>query len=518
MLFHQMSDAMRAQRLDTRTWTFCVVAVSLTVVFASLLAGAEVCVPTKDRFLPPLFLMAAALVNGTHGLGFAHKIALMGIVLFVACTFFIAMCPDSTSAIVIALCQAGAIGVGAAVARLAPIRTHTRKPASPSPKPRTRTQNRTQNRTPKPGVTVAHVVELHMRQSYKDKQLLLEQSTQTQQLEERNEQLQAEKERLLYDNALQRLGRTIEDDDNRSAICRGLQAVPPSLPPGPPSSRSSSVDSEQFAAEALTDMANDTSGSSAAAEARQSADSFTVEVVEPQEACTMQAQAASRSTTGPAGDDATPVTAGKMRAADNTVRQTPSLPPLILGANTSLPAGLGLVQAEAQRFWNRVDPSNGESAVGVAGCSSSSSAQQMAAALSGSSSSGSNSSGAQQMAQQSFTYASWPVRRLLGQQQSFGHVPIQNQQTTIPSLGQLQQQQPAAAPWLSQPQLPQSPEQAALERLLRAHTTAQQLPRAVAATCITLEEKFMKYVMCDYTPRWASNSYSPNPNPPLHPC
>jgi hypothetical protein len=89
----------RAQRLDTWTWTFCVVAVSLTVVFASLLAGAEVCVPTEDRFLPPLFLMAAALVNGTHGLGFAHKIALMGIVLFVACTFFIAMCPDSPTAL-----------------------------------------------------------------------------------------------------------------------------------------------------------------------------------------------------------------------------------------------------------------------------------------------------------------------------------------------------------------------------------------------------------------------------------
>jgi hypothetical protein len=38
------------------------------------------------------------------------------------------------------------------------------------------------------------------------------------------------------------------------------------------------------------------------------------------------------------------------------------------------------------------------------------------------------------------------------------------------------------------------------------------------ATCITLEEKFMKYVMCDYTPRWASTTPSPNPNPPLHPC
>ena len=71
-----MSDAVRAQRLDTWTWTFCVVAATLTDACASLLAGAvraEVCVPTEDKFLPPLFLMAAALVNGTHGLGFAHK-------------------------------------------------------------------------------------------------------------------------------------------------------------------------------------------------------------------------------------------------------------------------------------------------------------------------------------------------------------------------------------------------------------------------------------------------------------
>jgi len=155
-----MSDAVRAQRLDTWTWTFCVVAATLTDACASLLAGAvraEVCVPTEDRFLPPLFLMAAALVNGTHGLGFAHKIALMGIVLFDACILLIAMCPDSTSAIVIALSQAGAIGVGAALARLTQIRTRAQartRELEPKTKP---------TPEPKPGVTVAHVAELHHR-------------------------------------------------------------------------------------------------------------------------------------------------------------------------------------------------------------------------------------------------------------------------------------------------------------------------------------------------------------------
>ena len=123
-----------------------------------------------------------------------------------------------------------------------------------------------------------------MRQSYIEKELLLEQNTQTRQLEERNEQLQAEKERLMYDNALQRRGRPIEDDDDRSAIRRGLlagpasrvcigdrslgpaaipvdagsskagalrpsdppPAGPPSLPPGPPSSKCSSTSGESI--------------------------------------------------------------------------------------------------------------------------------------------------------------------------------------------------------------------------------------------------------------------------------
>ena len=75
-------------------------------------------------------------------------------------------------------------------------------------------------------------------------------------LEERNQQLRAEKERLMYD--LQRRGNPLDDVDARSAIRRGLLAgpchsshtsgagcpgpsvsLPASLPPGPPSSNSS---------------------------------------------------------------------------------------------------------------------------------------------------------------------------------------------------------------------------------------------------------------------------------------
>ena len=56
------------------------------------------------RFLPAMFLMATALINGTHGLGFALKLGLMGIVLSDACILVIAVC-GNTSAIVIACAE-----------------------------------------------------------------------------------------------------------------------------------------------------------------------------------------------------------------------------------------------------------------------------------------------------------------------------------------------------------------------------------------------------------------------------
>ena len=120
------------------------------------------------------------------------------------------------------------------------------------------------------GFCVAHLAEMHVRHSYADKQRLegkqrrLEvqinaETAESRRLEERNEQLRAEKERLMYD--VQRRGNPLDDDDARSAIRRGLQAGPspsyhradstdsretgtsalsdsplPSLPPGPPSS------------------------------------------------------------------------------------------------------------------------------------------------------------------------------------------------------------------------------------------------------------------------------------------
>ena len=107
-----------------------------------------------------------------------------------------------------------------------------------------------------------------------EQQSLTKEATRGRQLEERMEQLKAEKERLLYD--VQRRSRPLDDDDDRSAIRRGLQAgssqpypltvdgdpsepgdalssdSAPTLPPGPPSSASSG---SVLAAEVLVGMA-----------------------------------------------------------------------------------------------------------------------------------------------------------------------------------------------------------------------------------------------------------------------
>ena len=53
-----------------------------------------------SRFLPPLLLIATALINGTHGLGFAHKFALMGIVLLDTCLLLIVICSNNSATVI----------------------------------------------------------------------------------------------------------------------------------------------------------------------------------------------------------------------------------------------------------------------------------------------------------------------------------------------------------------------------------------------------------------------------------
>ena len=75
------------------------------------------------------------------------------------------------------------------------------------------------------GSATTHTAELFLRRSYAEK---VQAKILELQLEERNEQLKAEKERLLYD--MQRRSRPLDDNDDRNAIRRGLLLAGSSQP------------------------------------------------------------------------------------------------------------------------------------------------------------------------------------------------------------------------------------------------------------------------------------------------
>ena len=216
-LIHLMHiDSIRAQRIGSWTWTaFVVYAETADMVGHMTASDARPCMKPRqsDPGRVALIAIAIALVNGSHGMAFVQKFSLMALVGLQA-IIELAMCGES--AIPVTTYEASALIVGAAIAQM---------------------------------------VELHLRRSYTKERHMDEDKRR---LEERAEQLQAEKERLVYD--VQRRGRPLGDDaDDRSAVRRGLQAgsskphqpagdtdhaggpAPPdspphSLPPGPPSS------------------------------------------------------------------------------------------------------------------------------------------------------------------------------------------------------------------------------------------------------------------------------------------
>ena len=227
---HQWDDTVRAQRVGARIWTALVVGSIAGDVIGLRLATPATCeaaTSVYDGIYGGLSIAWIVLLNGTHGMGFAHKFGLFCSVPL-ECFCYIGACSLGWMHL--------PASVGASFAAFG----------------------------------LAHLAEMHARHSYADKQRLegkqrrLEvqihaETAESRRLEERNEQLRAEKERLMYD--VQRRGNPLDDDDARSAIRRGLQAGPspsyhradstdsretgtsalsdsplPSLPPGPPSS------------------------------------------------------------------------------------------------------------------------------------------------------------------------------------------------------------------------------------------------------------------------------------------
>jgi hypothetical protein len=233
MLLHRIGrhDPMRSQWMGSWAWIVLTALSNATDVVEIMVAPAAACESYENsEYMLPFVFTSLALVMGTQGLGFASKFALIAMAL-VENVVWVAAChnPELDPWLV---CSAEALVIGSAA---------------------------------------THTAELFLRRSYAEKVLAKIQ------LEERNEQLKAEKERLLYD--VQRGGRPLEDEDDRSAIRRGLLAgssqtcllnggetdpsepggapsdTPLTLPPGPPSSASSasvaSYGQTQLALEAL---------------------------------------------------------------------------------------------------------------------------------------------------------------------------------------------------------------------------------------------------------------------------
>ena len=187
-LLHQMHDWARAQRLGLWTWTILLVAVKVAEMGSYMTAPAAVCEQNRRDHSALIMAEAIGLVNGSYGMPFVQKGALVGCICLTLLTAT-AICQDSAAAH-----RAGSLILGA---------------------------------------TIAHLTELYLRHSYAEKRRTHEDKRR---LEERNEQLQAEKERLLYD--MQRPGRPLDDSVERSAIRHGLQAAPSqSYPPADGSSK-----------------------------------------------------------------------------------------------------------------------------------------------------------------------------------------------------------------------------------------------------------------------------------------
>ena len=230
---HRLDDTLRAQRIGSWIWTAMLVNTVLIDVGGLASFTPVVCEGTAlvySTMYGGLIVVWTVLVNGSHGMGFAHKAVLISSLLL-----------DSYLAVgVCGLAWLPCIGLSGVSITV---------------------------------FGVAHLAEMHLRHSYTDKQRLEEQkrrlekqmheeSEESRRLEERLEQLRAEKERLMYD--VQRRGQPLDEGDDRSAIRRGLLAgpsepyqranstgssetgapapsdsPPASLPPGPPSSSAS---------------------------------------------------------------------------------------------------------------------------------------------------------------------------------------------------------------------------------------------------------------------------------------
>ena len=113
VVLHRHFDSERGQQLGSRAWSVLYLFGALANLAGYALPGA--CASTEKLYLIPLLGLAIALANGTLGMGFAHKTALIGVVV-AAGPIVIAICGEAAHAV--ALCNMGATLIGAVASHM----------------------------------------------------------------------------------------------------------------------------------------------------------------------------------------------------------------------------------------------------------------------------------------------------------------------------------------------------------------------------------------------------------------
>ena len=281
VVVHRMDDSARGQRMGSRTWTallLLIVIVDLVgYVVGTTVQPYDCATITPSEQLPanvlfPLLSIAITMINGSHGLCFVHKAALVGLMML-DCLTSTAICILCAEA---ALAYEVMLVVGFVVVHLAEMRwrrsyveklsrvAHERRLQNEERQERRGLEQRNEQLQTASNKRMLGLEQRNEQLQTSNERLQYEQLQTSNErllgLEQRNEQLQTSNERLRYD--MQRRGRPLDDDDERSDIRRGLQAgtyqfkrtkshsseaggpapsesPPPSFPPGAPSSTAS---------------------------------------------------------------------------------------------------------------------------------------------------------------------------------------------------------------------------------------------------------------------------------------
>ena len=207
VLLHRMLDSARAQRMGSWTWTVLVAQLAIVDASSYMMAPTVVCALFPEQHFRSLVDLAVAFTNGTHGMGFTHKTALLSFILAYR-LFPMAICRE-VALLPVILCELGVLGIGSAAVHVAELLFRHRYAMKVHEKVQENERRRVRGR-----------------------------------LEERIKQLQAEQERLLHDVqryrgllAAPRQGCHPAGDTGSSEAGAPAQShsPPPSLPPGPPS-------------------------------------------------------------------------------------------------------------------------------------------------------------------------------------------------------------------------------------------------------------------------------------------